>query len=800
MAVKVVLALCAAMVAVGGAAADTPAMTFREAVEAVGAVAPIEAIRATEVKGGVEPLRAESVPLESTPPVEGVVRGEDGGAVPHAGVTVVASGRSTLTDAAGRFRLTGLAAGRHRLEVSMLGYRPVQVEVEIPAAVEAAAGGTAAGGTAAGETARVEVVRVEVVLVRTPLSLPGVQVTATPMGRDALQVAQATAQLSGRALERALGPTLAQTLGGQPGMAVRYNGPAASAPVLRGLTGDRILILQDGQRVGDLSGTADDHSVTVDPLSAQRIEVVRGPASLLYGTNALGGVVNVISGDGTGQVPLRPQWSASLQAESAFPGGSATVRTVLPLADRWALTLRAGGRSTGDVRIAADPELGRWLANTSHRNASGAVGVAYAGGALTAGATLQAYAMAHGVPLPPEADEEIELRGRRVGASGHAEWQLGSARFPSLRLQAGAVDYAHDELADGAAEMAFGLRTQTADATLRQGRLGPFRDGAWGVSGLARQYVATGEEQLTAPANARSLGVYTFQEAGLPGGAALQAGARLDRYAIASLDDPLFGPGVDRSFTTVSGSVGATVPLAAGVSGAVSAARSFRAPTVEEMFSSALHIGTASFEVGDPDLRPESAAGLDALVRVARGRVSAELATYASTIDGFIHMHARGDTVLDGVRWPVLAYVQERARFTGVEGHIEWEAARGWVLGAQGDVVRGELRDGTRVPFLPAARAGASVRRDDGVTSLGAGVRYAFAQGGASAAGETPVHAYTLVDAHAGYRITRGGRMHSFSLRADNVLDVLYRDAASRVRDFAPNPGRNISLLYRVYF
>jgi iron complex outermembrane recepter protein len=305
---------------------------------------------------------------------------------------------------------------------------------------------------------------------------------------------------------------------------------------------------------------------------------------------------------------------------------------------------------------------------------------------------------------------------------------------------------------------------------------------------------------LTAPANARSLGVFTFQEVALPGGAALQAGARVDRYAIASLDDPLFGPSVHRSFTTISGSLGAAVPLAAGITAAVSAARSFRAPTVEEMFSNALHIGTASFEVGDADLRPESARGLDALLRVALGRVSAEVATYASTIDGFVHMQIRGDTVLDGVRWPVLAYVQDRARFAGAEGHVEWEAARGWVLGAQGDVVRGRLRDGSRVPFLPAARTGASFRRDDGVTSIGIGVRHAFAQRGPSAAGETPVDAYTLLDAHAGYRLTRAGRVHSFSLRADNILDVPYRDAASRVRDFAPNPGRNISLLYRVYF
>lgn len=285
------------------------------------------------------------------PPVTGVVRSSDGMPLPHAQVSVVTTGRGTLTDRDGRFVLRDLAPGMHLVEVAMVGYRPAVHEVEVRSDGEP--------------------VHLEITLTMTPLSLPGMQVTATPAGRDALAVAQATTQLSGRQLERSLGATLARTLETQPGIGTRYNGPAATMPVLRGLTGDRILILQDGQRVSDLSGSADDHSVTIDPLAAQRIEVVRGPASLLYGTNALGGVINVISGDIPLQMPSRPQWSASLQRESAFPGATAFARGLVPLGERWALTLRAGGRTTGDARIGSDPELGDRIENTFHRNASG---------------------------------------------------------------------------------------------------------------------------------------------------------------------------------------------------------------------------------------------------------------------------------------------------------------------------------------------------------------------------------------------------------------------------------------------
>lgn len=724
------------------------------------------------------PATAAASPA-GTPPVEGVVRTVTGEPLAQAQVAVVNTGRGTVTDSDGRFSLRNLPAGRHRVEIILLGYRPEVREVEVPA-----------GGAP---------VRLEVVLEPTALSIPGIQVTATPGGRDALGVAQATSQLAGRELERRMSGTLAQTLETQPGIGVRDNGPATSAPILRGLTGDRILILQDGQRVSDLSGSADDHSVTVDPLAAQRIEIVRGPASLLYGTNALGGVVNVISGDMTTAVPPAAHWSASLQSESAFPGAAGSVRTTLPLSAQWVLTARAGGRSTGDARIGADPVLGRRLENTHHRSGSVAAGLGFAGDALTAGFSLQAYAMEHGVPMPPEEDDDIVLSGRRLTASGNVQFRLRNDLFPALRLQASATDYAHDELEDGDVEMAFGLRTLSTDLRLDQAPRGVLGSGAWGVSGLFRNYVATGEEQLTAPADSRSFGAFTFQELPL-GPLSLQAGARVDHWAVESRDDPAFGPGVRRDFTALSGSFGVNVPLATGVSLGVSAARSFRAPRVEELFSDALHIGTASYEIGNPDLRPEVARGLDAALRAALPRVSAELSAYTSSIRDFIYFEAAGDTVLDGTLWPVLEYAQDGATFGGVEGRVEWEARRHWVVSVQGDVVRATLTGGEPVPFLPPARVGSALRFDDGRWSAGAGVRHAFRQDRVAPADEVATDAWTLVDAHFGARFNRAGQVHSLTLRADNLFDALYFDAASRIKSFAPNPGRNLALLYRVYF
>jgi iron complex outermembrane recepter protein len=709
--------------------------------------------------------------------VAGIVRSETGEPLPRARVTVHAAGRSALTDGGGRFALRGLPAGRHRLEVSLLGYAPATAMVVVRA-----------GGAAEA---------LEITLSTTPLSLPGVQVTASP-GGNAL-AARAATQLGGRALERNLASTVAGTLQGQPGISVRYNGPAASTPIVRGLSGDRVLVLQDGQRAADLSGSADDHAVTVDPLAAQRIEVVRGPAALLYGNNALGGVVNVITADVPDRIPSRPEGMASVQSESAFPGGAGSVRLTVPAGRQWALTLRGGARAAGDVRIADDPVLGSRLPNTGQRNWNGAAGLGYQGERVTGGVAVRGYGFGYGIPVPP-GETPVELRGRALAASARADVALPGTRFPALRLSGTAQEYHHDELEHGAVQMAFGLRTQTADVLLRQDRIGPFREGAWGASALLRQYVATGEDQLAAPADARAFGLFGYQETGLVGAATLQLGARVDRHRIVSRDDPKFGAGVERAFTALSGSVGVAVPVGFGVTAGVSAARSYRAPTVEELFSGAPHAGTASYEVGDPALAPEVALGAEAVLRVHTPRVSGELSAHRTSVAHFVHFAARGDTVVDGTRWPVLAYVQQRATLTGVEGKVEWVVARGWVAGAHGDWLHAALDDGGALPFMPPARVGGSLRWEGGALTAGGAVRHAFSQARVGLDDETPTAAYTLVDLDAGVRLHDGGVVHSVTLRAENLTDRAYRDAASRIKAFAPNPGRNVALTYRVLF
>ncbi len=717
---------------------------------------------------------------QSAPSLAGRVSDTNGRPLPQAQVTLTRIGRNVLTDATGRFVFRNVPVGIHRVQATFMGYAPASQEVSVGAP----------GST-----------QVDFTLQSTPLSLEEIQVTGTPTAADARAVTQATTQLSGKALERNLGGTVAQTLALQPGIRVRYNGPAAAVPIMRGLSGDRILILQDGQRSSDLAGSAVDHAVTIDPLAAQRIEVVRGPATLLYGNNALGGVVNVISGDIPTNVPHRLEGMAAAQTESAFPGAGGLLRVNAPLADRWAVTLRAGGRSADDVRIGNDPLLGNRLANTDTRNWQGSLGLGYIGEQVTSGGSLKTYQFAYGLPVPPETDP-VRLRGNRYEGTTRTQVELGSALFPSLRTDATVQDYSHDELdSAGDVQMSFGLRTQTLNLLLRQGAVGPFTEGAWGVSGLLKQYANTGPAALTPAADSRAWGAFAFQELALhSSGPALQLGGRFDQYGITSKDSPKFGPGVDRTFRSLSGSVGLRVPVTDAISGSVSVARSFRAPTVEELFSGALHAGTGAVEYGTPTLAAERGTGVEGVLRVRNQRWNGQFVAYRNQIDNYVHLLAEPDTLVDGHPVSVFRYVQNDATLQGLEASVEWAARRDLALGLSGDLLHAQQRDGTPLSFMPAPRFGGFARWDNGVFSLGGDVHHEMRQDRVGSADESTTPAHTLLRLNAGLRVTRGRLVHSVTLRGENLGNDLHREATSRIKDFAPSPGRNLALVYRLLF
>jgi iron complex outermembrane receptor protein len=746
------------------------------------------------VLSGAGAAHAAPAPSSSAaPPIVGVVRDAAGTGLPNARIVINELNRSILSGSDGRFVIRALRPGTYHLDVTLLGYAPSHAVVMVPV-----------DGPD---------VRVEIVLRPTVLSLEGINVTASPRSADPLNITQSTVELSGKALERNLGTSVAQTLSSQPGLSTRYGGPAASTPVIRGLAGERVLVVQNGQRTGDLSSTSADHALSVDPLAASRIEVVRGPASLLYGNNALGGVVNVISTDIPTTIPGEVSGFFAAQGESVNPGGALTGELTMPLGETFAISARGGGRRVEDVHTGG----GGTLDNTFYNNLYGTAGLGYVTERVQGGLSLGGYTFDYGLPAPihegetpdehAEHDEGISIEGNRLEANGRVTVAFGDRGFTTLRLDANAQRYRHDEIEPGGeVGTRFNLDTQTGNLTAktRIGRL----DGAVGISGLRKDYSPEGEEALTPGAESRTGGLFVYQELPLGGagdGASVQVGARYDVYQVRpdETDDARFAGVREREFSNVSGSLGLNVPVTDQLSASFSVARSFRAPTVEELYSNAFHHAAGTYDVGDPELELEINRGAEAVLRAQSERVNAQVAAFYSRIDNYITPEVIGDTTIvdehDGeeIDVPLNRFRQDDAQLRGLEGQVEAVVGRNVVLGVMGDLVRGDFIDGGPLPFMPAARVGGSARWDDGTYSLGVEARHAFTQERADPA-EFRTDAYTLVNVSTGVSLRRGGRIHSIVLRADNVLDEEYREPTSRI--LVPSPGRNLSLVYRILF
>ncbi len=703
--------------------------------------------------------------------------------------------RIALTGAAGTFAFSGLPAGHYHVSVALVGYAPGHVDVDLPAQ-----------GT--------DPIKVTIRLRASVLQLNTIEVTATPLNADPRSVTQATVDVSAQVLAREIRPTVALTLQNQPGVATRFNGPAASAPVIRGLQGERILVLQDGDRAGDLSSSAPDHSVSIDPLIAQRIEVVRGPASLLYGNQALGGVVNVISNDLLSSIPAHLQGEVAGQAESAVPGGALAGSVTVPLSRSFALVARGGGRTSGDYREGG----GDKLENTFFHSYNAVGGFGFATKAATGGLVYRGYHQNYG--LPSSTGERSRIAGQRNEIAGRSDFTLPVSFMHTLRVSGTAQWYNHSEINEenGNVNTAFKLRTQTLDL-LGHTKVGELT-GAVGVSGLFKQYAATGEEALTPAANSTGIGVLLYQEIPLanlhqdPDALVpkLQLGGRFDRYQIDSKAGAAkFGAPRSLRFNNASGSLGITVPFTHALNLGVSVAQAFRAPSVEELFSNAFHGALGTYDVGNPDLKSEINRGVEAVFRVEGHRIGAQFAGYYNRIKNFISPNIVGDTTIDvdgaPTAVPLNRISQADATLRGLEGQIELEVASHVVLGGLGDVVRGNLRQTKApLPFLPAARLGTSGRYDNGKLNFGVEFRHAFRQDRVPVAvtPEDPsgvvAPASDLVNLSAGFVFHAGSVLYSLTLRADNLLDEKYVDATSRLKSFAFNPGRNLSLVSRINF
>ncbi len=580
--------------------------------------------------------------------------------------------------------------------------------------------------------------------------------------------------------------------------------------MIRGLGGDRVRILEGGVDVGDASNTSPDHAVSLEPGLAERIEVIRGPATLLYGSSAIGGVVNVLdrripterpSGRASGHVG----GSAASVADELVGQGELLVGTG-PLV--WSVS--ALRRDAGDYAIPGfaerSPEAGEEatgeLENSGLEATRAAGGVSFVGEVGYLGASFSGYDSRYGVPghahdeepAPAEAEAvSIDLRQRRLDLEGERRFSGGF--LTNLRGRFGLTDYRHFEL-EGS-EVGTDFQNDQWEGRLELGnRVGPRVHGALGLQIGKRDFSVVGEEAFTRPNETVTVAAFVFQDVSLAEELGAQAGARFEHR-----DTRLEDGSLERGFDDVSFSLGVNWRASDAIGLSLAAARSVKAPTPEELFSDGPHAATRSFEIGDPTLDPEVGWSVDGTIRIDGARFSAEATGFVNDFRGFIALVAQGAEV-DGL--PVFAYAAADARFLGFEAVARGELFHlaGHHVGVQGtaDFVHAEFtRSGDPLPRIPPFRIGGGLTYDTGPLRTGVDVRYSARQDRV-AEFETPTEAFVTVDAEAAYRLVRGGVSHDLILRIRNVTDEEVRLHTSFLKDIAPLPGRDIRLLYQLGF
>lgn len=653
------------------------------------------------------------------------------------------------------------------------------------------------------------------------VSLDTLFVSAGLDDKTAFDLAQGTSILSGADLQRRTRGTLGETLDGAVGVNSTYYGPGAGRPIIRGLGGDRIRVLQSGVGTLDASNISPDHNATIEPLFASRIEILRGPATLLYGSSAIGGVVNVIDNRIPEHPPERPL-GGTIEARGFGPADAAAgVAAIGAGSKRFAVQLNAAKQRADDVRIPgvaridseapADQPSGT-LPNSDTDTASASVGATWFGAAGHFGAAVSTYETDYGVPV----DEPIgiSMRQRRLDLHGEITQPFGI--FRGAKAQFGLGDYTHSEIA-GHTTVNTTFENQAWEGRLELPHtLGDTVSGTWGAQVSRSDFSAVGEEVVTPPSVTENRAVFALEE-WKRGSLSLQLGGRVESQSIAlgevsdglpSVPGYAAASGQKDKQTGLSGSAGLVYYPSKEWSAGFSLAYSERLPTAQELFSNGPHGGTGAWEVGQAGLDKEKSVGLEVSVRKRRGFVTGSVGAFVNRFQGYIfEQRLADDAIPEDVNEEGLTpyqFTAKDARFYGAEAelvlHLLDRTNYGVHLQLTSDYVHAQqTTDDEPLPRIPPLRAGAALRFDGLHWHAGIELR-AVQRQNRTAALEAPTPGYTLLNADATYVRPAGRVTYEFFARATNLTDEDARVHASFLKNFAPLPGRGVLLGVRAVF
>ncbi len=697
--------------------------------------------------------------------------------------------RTATSDREGRFQLNNIPSGRYTLYFHRIGYtdqeRSIHVDPDDPSDFEF-------------------FLEPSVVSGRT------IEIVGRQQGLNGSHLENASMTVIGTELRKNLGSTLSETLASQPGFAQRSMGANPSRPVIRGLGDSRVIILQDGERTGDVSYTSADHAVTIDPITANEIEIARGPAALIYGSNAIGGVINVVRD----QIPTSRQSSltgnASLMGSSVNNGVSTSGDIKVPVSDDLMLNLDLNGRYGEDYNTPNGK-----VHNTFNRTTNSAAALSYIRPWGYTGLAVTGFLSRYGIPPDPGGGHPngVDIEMGRFQVDSRSEFVFDGQFFNSLETRLSYRYYNHKEF-ESAGIVGTQYTAHTVNTTIlgRHKGIGFMDEGTIGLWGEFQDYLVLDRGKLDATNTSGA--AFAVQSAGF-GSWKIDLGLRLDvNHARPKRErtSRVIGEIRRRTFVGLASSASVSYELGRGWQTGATALHSFRPPTMDELYSLGPHLAVYSFEIGNPELNPERGLTSELFLSHRSNRSRIKGTVYRNTFSNYIFPRNTGrpsfsDPDLIEYRHEAveaLMYGAEASAEVQLPGNITLDGMISYTfgerkVGEQEEELNGFEGTTTPMPRIPPLTGSIGATWTPGRINLGGNLRHSAAQ---DRLGEFESHtpSHTVLNVNLHYRFSRNQLLHTVALRVNNLLNEEYYNHLSRVKEIFPEPGRSVNLLYRAYF
>jgi len=673
-------------------------------------------------------------------------------------------------------------------------------------------------------------------------------IVVTAAGLKRLDLLAGTSVLDGTELQRNLDSQVGEVLAKLPGVSASGFAPGVSRPILRGFGGERVRVLTDGVGAIDASSTSDDHAVTVDPLIAERIEVLRGPAVLLYGSQAIGGAVNVITKRIPPRIPDEPiHIDALAGVDTASNRREGGLSVDMPVAPNVAFHLDGSYRNTDNLEVpgyvATDELRAQLLAQADEEEEEGhldeaeefregantkgtlpnswtetytlGAGIGFVSGENNLGMSFDYFDTKYGIPGLPgvghvhehegededhEEEEEHEEEGpvsigmKRYRFDVRGAVDLGEGFFDSFQTRWSYSDYTHTEFEGEETGTVFDVEGVEGRAELVQSRRGGWQ-GSIGGQLSHTDFSATGEEAFVPTNTTDTVAVFALQELDFDP-FEIEIGGRYEHTNV----DAQKSIGVTRDFDSLSGAAGLSYGLLDELRAGFNVSRAERAPSAQALFADGPHVATQQYEIGDSELDTEGSWGVEGYVRGEIGRAKMSVSIYRNWFDGFIFLSETGEEE-DGME--VFQFLQQDADQWGVEGEVTVPLYEGddftVLTDLRGDYVRATLADGSPVPRIPPLSLLGALEGQFGHFDARAEVQWFDKQDRVSEH-ESPTDGFTFVNLSLAWHPVEGDDNVTFIAQVDNLFDAEGRRASSFTKEFVPLPGRNFKLTARASF